>query len=113
MNKLSNRNLKPKLKINFEFNFQKGPQKDKPAQKEKPQGGAKGKNPNVELVKQEGRVRKISERSVPKRVATKTQHTQAELVEPLFTYMRSSVGITDHIQNMGFSTKERLSINKT
>lgn len=102
--------MKLKLKINFEPSFQKGPQKDKPAQKEKPQGGTKGKNPNVELVKQEGRVRKISERSVPKRVATKTQHTQAELVEPLFTYMRSSVGITDHIQNMGFSTKERLSI---
>ena len=88
--------------------FQKGPQKEKPAQKEKSLGGPKVKNP-VEQVKQEGRVRKISERSVPKRVATKTQHTQAELVEPLFTYMRSSVGITDLIQNMGFSTKESLS----
>ena len=39
----------------------------------------------------------------------KNQQSQAELTEPLFTYMRSSFGVTDLIVNMGFGTKDPFS----
>jgi len=54
----------------------------------------------------DGRVRKNSERSPKPRVPMKSQQSQAELTEPLFTYMRSSFGVTDIIGDMGFGTQD-------
>ena len=60
-----------------------------------------------------GRTRKISEsQSIdPRRLlkTTKTQQSQVELTEPLFTYMRNTAGIKDAIQTMGFGRKDMFS----
>lgn len=74
--------------------------------------------PKLEPKIEEGKQRKNSDRqsaykkqAEKPRAMMKNQQSQAELTEPLFTYMRNSFGVTDIIEQMGFSTKDPFSKN--
>ena len=108
-------------KNKFKFIFQIAEIKKSESKKaESKKADTTGKQSPLATLKEDGRLRTISTSDKGKpsdkiqkhRPVMKSQISQAELTEPLFTYMRGSSGITELIENMGFGTKDPFSKGK-